>query len=245
MIEVTGLSKSFGKKEAAKDVTFRAEPGALTYLLGPNGAGKTTVLRMIAGLSRPSSGTISINGSRLRALPDVKREISFCLGAFVRNPNHTGRQHLRWQARLAGIDTADADRVLELVGLSDVAKRPTGKYSYGMLQRLGIATALLGDPRTIVLDEPANGLDVEGTLWLRDLLTGLANEGKCLLVASHSLSEVEINASWVIIMGQGRVLSNTSRDEIVAAGTEPRRLESAYLDITRNSVEYAGTGGAR
>ncbi|MFW0792741.1 ATP-binding cassette domain-containing protein [Gordonia sp. CPCC 205515] len=245
MIEVTGLSKSFGNKVAATDVTFRAERGALTYLLGPNGAGKTTVLRMIAGLSRPSAGTISINGSSLRSMPEVKREISFCLGAFVRNPAHTGRQHLRWQARLAGIPTADADRVLELVGLADVADRRTGKYSYGMLQRLGIAAALLGDPQTIVLDEPANGLDVEGTLWLRDLLTDLADDGKCLLVASHSLAEVEINGSWIVIMGQGRVLSNTSRDEIVAAGSGPRPLESAYLEITRNSVEYAGIGSSQ
>lgn len=245
MIRISGIRKSFGDKLAVHDADFTAESSALTYLLGPNGAGKTTMLRMIAGLTRPDGGTIEINGGRLATFTDPKREIGFSLGPFSRNPKHTGAQHLRWQARLGGIPASETERVLELVGLSDVAGRQVGRYSFGMLQRLGIAGALLGDPRTIVLDEPANGLDVEGTLWLRELLTGLAADGKCLLVASHSLAEVEITASRIVIMGQGEVLSDTDRDEILALGSGPRRLESAYLAITGDTVEHRGREATR
>ncbi|MFT4043309.1 MAG: ATP-binding cassette domain-containing protein [Gordonia sp. (in: high G+C Gram-positive bacteria)] len=242
MITVSGISKSFAGKRAVDDVTLAAADGALTYLLGPNGAGKTTLLRMIAGLSRPDAGTISINGLRLADIANTKREIGFSLSAFAINPKHTALEHLRWQARLAGIEVADADRVLDLVGLGSVRSRLVGKFSFGMLQRLGIAGALLGDPQTIVLDEPANGLDVEGTLWLRQLVAGLAAAGKCLLIASHSLAEVEITATRIVILGGGRVLSNATREETLALGTGPRLLESAYLKITADSVEYTGSG---
>ncbi|MGW4366531.1 ABC transporter ATP-binding protein [Nocardia takedensis] len=245
MITVHGLTKRFGENLAVSDVEFRAPDGAITYLLGPNGAGKTTVMRMIAGLVSQDSGAIEINGKSLRELRDPKREIGFSLGAFARNPKHTAAQHLRWQARLGGIPDAEVAPLLERVGLEKVAGRQVGKFSYGMLQRLGIASALLGEPRTLVLDEPANGLDVEGTLWLRELLTGLAASGTCLLVASHALTEVEITGDRIIVMGCGAVLSDASREETVALGAEPRRLESAYLDITRTSVEYAANGGRR
>ncbi|MGW3280276.1 ABC transporter ATP-binding protein [Nocardia rhamnosiphila] len=245
MISVRGVSKRFGEKLAVDDVTFEAEPGSITYLLGPNGAGKTTVMRMIAGLARTSSGTISVNGSGLREFRSTLTEIGFGLGAFARNPGHTAEQHLRWQAKLGGLPTSNIAPALDRVGLDGVAKRPVGKFSYGMLQRLGIASALLGDPKTLVLDEPANGLDIEGIIWLRELLLGLATEGTCLLVASHNLTEVEITGTRVVIMGKGRVLSDTSKDELVAAGSGPRPLESAYIEITQDSVEYAATGGAR
>jgi len=245
MISVKGVSKSFGDKAAVRAVDFTAEDGAITYLLGPNGAGKTTLIRMIAGLITPDSGTITINGRPLRALENAIGEVGFSLGAFSRNPKHTAEQHLRWQARLGGISDSTVTPMLERVGLASVATRPVGKFSYGMLQRLGIASALLGDPRTVILDEPANGLDVEGTLWLRELLTGLAAEGKCVMVASHDLTEVEITATWITVMGKGEVLSDASRDDTVARGSGPRLLESAYLEITRNSVEYAAKGGAR
>ncbi|MDL9935515.1 ATP-binding cassette domain-containing protein [Gordonia sp. ABSL1-1] len=244
-IVVDRLTKHFGKKAAADDVSFVAAPGAITYLLGPNGAGKTTVMRMIAGFTRPDRGTISINGGRLGDFRDVRREIGFSLNPFANNPKHTALRHLRWQARLAGVPVADADRVLDLVGLTGVATRQVGGFSFGMLQRLGIATALLGDPHTIVLDEPANGLDVEGTLWLRDTLTGLANAGKCLLVASHNLAEVEITASRIIIMGRGKVLADDDRHTILARGSGPRLLESAYLDLTKTSVDYSGSSVTR
>ncbi|HLS78966.1 MAG TPA: ATP-binding cassette domain-containing protein [Nocardia sp.] len=245
MIEVTSVSKSFGAKTAVRSVDFRAEDGAITYLLGPNGAGKTTLMRMIAGLITPDAGTITINGSPLRELKNVIGEVGFSLGAFSRNPKHTAEQHLRWQARLGGLPDSTVAPVLERVGLGSVAERPVGKFSYGMLQRLGIASALLGDPRTVILDEPANGLDVEGTLWLRELLTGLAADGKCVMVASHDLTEVEITATRITIMGRGEVLSDATREETLAHGSGPRLLESAYLEITRNSVEYAAKGGAR
>ncbi|WP_063041390.1 ABC transporter ATP-binding protein [Nocardia grenadensis] len=245
MISVRGVSKRFGEKLAVDDVTFEAEPGSITYLLGPNGAGKTTVMRMIAGLARTGSGTISVNGSGLRDFRCTPTEIGFGLGAFARNPGHTAEQHLRWQARLGGLPASNIGPALDRVGLGRVAKRPVGKFSYGMLQRLGIASALLGDPKTLVLDEPANGLDIEGIIWLRELLLALAAEGKCLLVASHNLTEVEITGTRVVIMGKGRVLSDTSKDELVTAGSGPRPLEAAYIEISKDSIEYAATGGAR
>lgn len=242
MITVSGLSKRYGGKAVVSEVGFEAPGGSITYLLGPNGAGKSTTMRMIAGLTTPDAGTVRINGRSLRELAEPMREIRFNLDTFARNPKHTARQHLLWQARLGGVPAADADAVLERVGLAEVARRPVGRFSLGMLQRLGIATALLGDPRTLVLDEPDNGLDVDGILWLRELLTGLAAEGRSLLVASHNLTEVEITADRIVIMGRGRVLSDASRDETLALGSGPRRLESAYTTVTRGSVEYRGAG---
>ncbi|GAB03606.1 ABC-2 type transport system ATP-binding protein [Gordonia amarae] len=244
-ISVSGVSKRFGDNQVVDDVTLGAGAGSLTYLLGPNGAGKTTVLRMIAGLTTPDAGIITVDGCRLRDFAQVKRAVGFGLNPFAHNPKHSARQHLRWQARLGGIPLTDADRVLDLVGLGSVSGRLTGRFSYGMLQRLGIATALLGDPRCVVLDEPANGLDVEGTLWLRELFGTLTTRGKSLLVASHSLSEVEITADRIIIMGKGRILTDADRDEVLALGTGPRRLESAYVEITRTSVDYVGGGSSR
>ena len=217
-ISVSGVSKRFGDNVVVDDVTLGAGAGSLSYLLGPNGAGKTTVLRMVAGLTTPDAGSITVDGRRLRDFAQLKRAIGFGLNPFAHNPKHTALQHLRWQARLAGVPPGDADRVLDLVGLGSVAGRLTGKFSYGMLQRLGIATALLGDPRCVVLDEPANGLDVEGTLWLRELFRTLTAQGKAVLVASHSLSEVEITADRIIIMGKGRVLAITRTSVDYVAG---------------------------
>ncbi|MGV9676939.1 ABC transporter ATP-binding protein [Nocardia sp. NPDC003482] len=240
MIRVSALSKRFGDKVAVDDVSFAAAAGSITYLLGPNGAGKSTVMRMIAGLTAPDSGTVRIAERPLRELGDTMREVRFNLDTFARNPRHTARQHLSWQARLGGIPVREVGEVLDRVGLSEVGNRLVGRFSLGMSQRLGIASALLGDPRTIVLDEPDNGLDVDGVLWLRELLTGLANQGRTLLVASHNLTEVEITADRIVIMGRGRILSDADREETLALGSGPRRLESAYLTVTRGSVEYAG-----
>ncbi|WP_278264345.1 ATP-binding cassette domain-containing protein [Nocardia sp. AG03] len=243
MITVSGLSKRYGDKAVVSDVGFEAPGGAITYLLGPNGAGKSTTMRMIAGLTAPDAGTVRVNGRALRELAEPMREVRFTLDTFARNPKHTARQHLAWQARLGGIPVTEVDEVLARVGLTEVAKRQVGRFSLGMLQRLGIATALLGDPRTLVLDEPDNGLDVDGILWLRDLLTGLAAQGRALLVASHNLTEVEITADRIVIMGRGRVLSDASRDDTLALGAGPRKLESAYTTVTRGSVEYRGAAG--
>ncbi|MEV0061947.1 ATP-binding cassette domain-containing protein [Nocardia sp. NPDC050718] len=244
MITVSGISKRFGDRVAVSDVSFEAAPGSITYLLGPNGAGKSTTMRMIAGLTTPDAGTVRINERPLRELPHTMREVRFNLDTFARHPKHTAKQHLTWQARLGGITVGEVRRVLARVGLADVEDRLVGRFSLGMLQRLGIATALLGDPRTIVLDEPDNGLDVDGILWLRELLTGLAREGRTLLVASHNLTEVAITADRIVIMGRGRILSDAGRDETVALGSGPRPLEAAYLTVTRGSVEYHGRTSA-
>ncbi|MEU8899831.1 ATP-binding cassette domain-containing protein [Nocardia sp. NPDC048505] len=238
MIRVSGLSKRFGDKVAVGEAGFEAPAGSITYLLGPNGAGKSTTMRMIAGLTTPDEGTVEINGRPLRRLAHPMREVRFNLDTFARHPRHTATQHLKWQARLGGIPAAEIGPVLARVGLAEVAGRQVGRFSLGMLQRLGIATALLGDPRTLVLDEPDNGLDVDGILWLRELLTGLAAQGRTLLVASHNLTEVEITADRIVIMGRGRILSDADRDATLALGSGPRRLESAYLAVTRGSVEY-------
>ncbi|MEV0856250.1 ABC transporter ATP-binding protein [Nocardia fluminea] len=240
MITVSAVSKRFGDRVAVSDVSFEAARGSITYLLGPNGAGKSTTMRIIAGLTTPDTGTVRINEQSLRGLTPAMREIRFNLDTFARNPKHTAKQHLTWQARLGGIAAAEVGQVLARVGLADAGNRSVGQFSLGMLQRLGIATALLGNPRTIVLDEPDNGLDVDGVLWLRELLTGLARQGRTLLIASHNLTEVDIIADRIVIMGRGRILSDASRDETVALGSGPRRLESAYLAVTRSSVEYQG-----
>ncbi|MBL1077234.1 ATP-binding cassette domain-containing protein [Nocardia sp. 2] len=245
MIQVSGISKRFGDKVAVSEVSFDAAGGSITYLLGPNGAGKSTTMRMIAGLTAPDAGTVRINDRPLRELTHTMRAVRFNLDTFARNPRHTAKQHLTWQARLGGIPVTDVEEVLARVGLSEVKDRLVGRFSLGMLQRLGIATALLGDPETIVLDEPDNGLDVDGILWLRELLTGLARRGRTLLVASHNLTEVDITADRIVIIGRGRILSDADRDETVALGSGPRPLESAYLNITRGSVEYAGAGEAK
>ncbi|MFI1234560.1 ABC transporter ATP-binding protein [Nocardia salmonicida] len=244
MIKVSRISKRFGDRVAVDDVSFEAAAGSITYLLGPNGAGKSTTMRMIAGLTTPDTGTVQINERSLRELTHTMREVRFNLDTFARNPQHTAKQHLTWQARLGGIPTGEVQQVLARVGLADVESRLVGRFSLGMLQRLGIASALLGDPRIIVLDEPDNGLDVDGILWLRELLTGLARQGRTLLVASHNLTEVEITADRIVIMGRGRILSDADRDETIALGSGPRRLESAYLTVTRGSVEYLGDTGA-
>lgn len=243
MIEVSGISKRFGDKIVVSDVSFEAAGGSITCLLGPNGAGKSTTMRMIAGLTTPDAGTVQINQQPLRGLTRTMREVRFNLDTFARNPKHTAKQHLMWQARLGGIPAGEVGEVLARVGLSDVGHRPVGRFSLGMLQRLGIATALLGDPQTIVLDEPDNGLDVDGILWLRELLIGLAERGRTLLIASHNLTEVELIADRIVIMGRGRILSDAGRAETVALGSGPRRLESAYLAVTRGSVEYTAAAG--
>lgn len=238
MIVVEGLTKSFGDKAAVTDVSFTAASGGVTYLLGPNGAGKSTVMRMVAGLSAPDSGSVTINGRPRAALDQPMKEVGFSLGATSVNGALTAEQHLRWQARLGGIDESRVSRVLTTVGLASASTRRVGKFSFGMVQRLGIASALLADPPTLVLDEPANGLDVEGILWLRWLFTQLASEGRALLVASHNLPEVEITGSWVVIMGRGKVVSDNSKDDIVRQGSGQRPLESAYLALTSDSVEF-------
>ncbi|MDF0529205.1 ATP-binding cassette domain-containing protein [Tsukamurella sp. 8F] len=233
------MSKRFGGRTVVREASFEVPSGTLTYLLGPNGAGKTTLLRMVAGLVRPESGEVVVDGIGLADRRRRAPSVGVGLGPFSCNPTHTAEQHLRWQARLRGVGDSEVVRVLRRVGLRDVAGRRVGGFSLGMSQRLVIGSALLGAPHVVVLDEPGTGLDVDGVLWLRDLLAELTAAGTTLLVASHDLTEVEATACRVVVMGRGRVLADNSRDEFVAQGGGPRPAEAAYIEITRGSVDHA------
>jgi ABC-2 type transport system ATP-binding protein len=190
-IVVAGLTKTYGTLRAVDDLSFTVEPGTITGFLGPNGAGKTTTLRMLLGLITPDAGTATIGGHPYRALLAPNDEVGAVLDASGFHSARSGRNHLRIYCTVNGYPGRRADRVLELVGLADAGRRPVRGYSLGMRQRLALATALLGDPRVLILDEPANGLDPEGIAWLRRLLRSLADEGRTVLVSSHVLSEVQ------------------------------------------------------
>lgn len=240
MIELDGVNKSFAGGTGVHGVGFTAADGEVTALVGPNGAGKTTLLRIIAGSLAQDSGTVSINGLALRWRSDVKAQLGVNLDSFAVDKRQTAWHHILWQARAAGLTSSDAREVLELVGLDKVRRKRLASFSYGMLQRVGLASALLGDPHTIVLDEPLNGLDAEGIIWLRELFASYAARGKCILVASHIFSEVEITASRVVVLGAGRRVFDGTVDEMVALGEGPRRFESAYTTLTADLVSYNG-----
>ena len=209
-VEVRGLSKSFGPVRAVDDLSFTVEPGQVTGFLGPNGAGKTTTLRMALGLITPDAGTTSFNGTRYADLPHPLRRVGAVLETAF-HPARSGRNHLRVYCRAAGFPLRRADEVLDQVGLGPAGGRKAGGYSLGMRQRLGLATALLGDPAVLVLDEPANGLDPEGIQWLRGFLRHLAHdEGRTVLVSSHLLAEVEQTADRAVIVGAGRLVREGS-----------------------------------
>ncbi|WP_218146359.1 ABC transporter ATP-binding protein [Geodermatophilus ruber] len=213
-MEVRGLTKSFGAVRAVDDLTFTVEPGSVTGFLGPNGAGKTTTLRMVLGLERPDAGTATFDGVTYPALPAPVRTVGAVLETAF-HPARSGRNHLRVYCRAAGLPTARADEVLAQVGLTDAGGRRAGGYSLGMRQRLALATALLGDPAVLVLDEPANGLDPEGIQWLRGFLRHLAHdEGRTVLVSSHLLAEMEQTADRVVIVGAGRLVREGSIAEL-------------------------------
>jgi ABC-2 type transport system ATP-binding protein len=216
-IVVDNLSKVFrGNVRAVDQLSFTVEPGSITGFLGPNGAGKTTTLRMVLGLVHPSGGQATIGGRPYRQLPAPGRTVGAALESSSFHPARTGRNHLRILATVAGLPTSRADEVLQLVGLGDAGRRKVRGYSMGMRQRLGLAAALLGDPRVIVLDEPANGLDPDGIRWLRSLLRHLAEEGRTVLVSSHQLNEVEEVADRVVILNHGRLVRSGSIAELTA-----------------------------
>ncbi|GAB2756748.1 ABC transporter ATP-binding protein [Terrabacter koreensis] len=203
-IEVRGLTKRFGSFTAVDHLDFDVEPGRVTGFLGPNGSGKTTTLRMLLGLVRATAGTATIDGHRYRDIPNPLTVVGSALEATNFHPGRTGRNHLRVQAAVAGVPDRRVDELLELVGIPAAARKRAGGYSMGMRQRLGLAAALLGDPRVIILDEPANGLDPEGIRWLRGFLRHLADEGRTLLISSHMLSEVEQTVDDVVIIANGK-----------------------------------------
>jgi ABC-2 type transport system ATP-binding protein len=264
MIVVEGLCKRYGETIAVDDVTFTVRPGVVTGFLGPNGAGKSTTMRMILGLDRPTSGTTTVNGQPLHSHRSPLTEIGFLLDAGALHPRRSPRNHLRALAATNGIDDSRVDTVLDLVGLTEVAGRSSGGFSLGMGQRLGIASALLGDPHTIMLDEPLNGLDPEGIRWMRSLLKRLAEEGRTVFVSSHLMSEMALVADHFIIVGAGRLIADVTAAELEAmapahtvrvrtpTATELRRLlasdgvdancvDGDVLVITGLSSEQIGT----
>jgi ABC-2 type transport system ATP-binding protein len=227
-IHVQGLDKRFGAVHAVRGLTFDVPPGKITAFLGPNGAGKTTTLRILLGLIRPTGGEALIGDQRYEDLPAPRRTVGAVLEATGFHPGRRGRDHLRIAASSAGIGPERVEEVLDQVGLTDAGSRRVGGYSLGMRQRLGLATALLGDPRLLILDEPGNGLDPAGMAWLRALLRDLAGQGRTVLVSSHVLSEVAQTVDHVVIINDGELRFDGSLDDLAAGDS----LESAFLRLT-------------
>ena len=219
MITAEGLTKRFGDKTAVDDVSFTVKPGSVTGFLGPNGAGKSTTMRMIVGLDRPTSGRAAIAGREYRKLRAPLTEVGVLLDAKAVHTGRTARNHLRAMAATHGIPSSRVDEVIDLAGIGSVARKRAGGFSLGRGQRLGIASALLGDPHTLILDEPVNGLDPEGVRWVRQFVRHAASEGRTVLLSSHLMSEMAQTADHVIVMGRGRVLADAPLPELVRSWT--------------------------
>ncbi|SHM66528.1 ATP-binding cassette domain-containing protein [Actinacidiphila paucisporea] len=248
MIEAHALTKRYGERAAVTELSFTVRPGAVTGFLGPNGAGKSTTMRMILGLDAPTSGRVSVNGKRYAQHRAPLHEVGAMLEARAIHTGRSAYNHLLALAATTGIPRRRVDEVIDIVGLREVARKRAGGFSLGMGQRLGIASALLGDPATLVLDEPVNGLDPEGILWIRNLLKDLAAEGRTVLLSSHLMSEMALTAEHLIVIGRGRLMADTSVAEFVraAAGTSVRvrtdeadqlRQALAGPDVTVRSTE--------
>ena len=218
MIKATALSKRYGNTTAVDGVTFTVQPGMVTGFLGPNGAGKSTTMRMIVGLDRPTSGAVTVNGHPYAQLGAPLHEVGSLLDAKAVHTGRTAYNHLRAMAATHGISRARVDEVIDMTGLNTVAHKRVGGFSLGMGQRLGIAAALLGDPRTLILDEPVNGLDPEGVLWVRTLVRYLAGEGRTVFLSSHLMSEMALTADHIIVIGRGKILADAPVQEILARG---------------------------
>ena len=238
MIEVENISKRYGEKLAVDGLDFVVRPGIVTGFLGPNGAGKSTTMRMIAGLDEPTAGRVRVNGQDYRAAPAPMAELGILLEARAMHTGRSARNHLLALAQTNGVSRRRVDEVIGMAGLEDVAGKRVGGFSLGMGQRLGIASALLGDPGVLVLDEPVNGLDPEGVLWVRNLLKGLAAEGHTVFVSSHLMSEMALTAARLVVIGRGRLIADTTVEEFVArAGgsavtvrtSQPTRLRELLL----------------
>jgi ABC-2 type transport system ATP-binding protein len=235
MIEAKGLTKRYGDKVAVQDLSFTVRPGIVTGFLGPNGAGKSTTMRMIVGLDAPTSGSTTVNGRRYAAHVAPLHEVGALLEAKAIHTGRTAYNHLLSLAVTTGIPRSRVDEVIDLVGLRDVARKRAGGFSLGMGQRLGIASALLGDPRTLILDEPVNGLDPEGILWIRNLLKSLASEGRTIFVSSHLMSEMALTAEHLIVIGRGRLIADTSVAEFIEqASTNTVRVRSPHASKLRD-----------
>jgi len=231
MIEVHGVTKRYGDKFAVRNLSFDVKEGVVTGFLGPNGSGKSTTMRMIMGLDTPSEGLATINGKTYRELNVPLREVGALLEAKAIHPGRSAFNHLWYLAQSNGIPYSRVDEVLDLVGLADVAGKRAGKFSLGMGQRLGIAAALLGDPGVLLFDEPVNGLDPEGILWVRNLLRGLASEGRTVFVSSHLMSEMALTADFLVVIGRGQLIAAGSVTEFIAKSSGKFvRVRSPQID---------------
>ncbi|WP_433211098.1 ATP-binding cassette domain-containing protein [Microtetraspora malaysiensis] len=240
-IEVHGLRKRFGRTVALDGMSFTVSPGHVTGFVGPNGAGKSTTMRVILGLDAADEGTALVGGRPYRSLRTPLTHVGALLDAAALQPSRTARNHLLWLAHSQGLPARRVDEVLEQVGLRSAARRRAGGFSLGMRQRLGIAAALLGDPPMLMLDEPVNGLDPEGIVWIRGLLRSLAAQGRAVLVSSHLMSEVEDTADRLVVVGRGRVVADTTVAELIAAASRDRvRLRTTARERATTVLSQAG-----
>jgi ABC-2 type transport system ATP-binding protein len=242
MIDVEHVTKRYGEKVAVDDLTFTVKPGIVTGFLGPNGAGKSTTMRMILGLDAPTSGRVEVNGKAYRDLAAPMHEIGAMLEARAIHTGRSAYNHLLAMAQTHGIPRSRVDEVIDLVGLSTVARKRAGGFSLGMGQRLGIASALLGDPATVILDEPANGLDPEGILWIRNLLKGLAADGRTVFLSSHLMSEIAQTAEHLVVVGRGRLIADTTVADIVAQASHDAAVRVRTPDAAALRDLLAGDG---
>jgi len=246
VIEVRGLTKRFGGVLAVDGLDFDVEPGKVTGFLGPNGAGKSTTMRMMLGLDRPSSGTALIKGRPFAAFAEPLREVGALLDPVAVHSGRSGRNHLRVAARTNGIPFRRVEQVIEQVGLEGAARRRIRTYSLGMRQRLGIAAALLGDPGVVMFDEPINGLDVDGVLWIRALLRRLADEGRTVLVSSHLMSEMQQTADRLVVIGRGRLIADTTTDDLIRGlGQRQVRVRTSDPESFLTALERHGLAAER
>jgi len=250
VIHIRGLTKRYGGTLAVDDLSFDVPPGVVTGFLGPNGAGKSTTMRAIVGLDRPTSGSVTVNGHRYQDLRAPLREVGSLLEARSVHPGRSAYNHLLFLARSNGLPKRRVEEVLELVGLRAVARKRAGGFSLGMGQRLGIAAALLGDPSTMIFDEPVNGLDPEGIIWVRNLMRSLAAEGRAVLVSSHLMAEMALTADRLVVIGKGRLIADTTVREVtegagggrvLVRGADQLRLRSA-LEAAGGSVTDGAEG---
>ena len=241
MIEAQSLTKRYGDKVAVDDLSFSVEPGKITGFLGPNGAGKTTTMRLILGLDRPTKGTVTVHGKDFRELAQPMREVGALLDAKAVHGGRSAYNHLLCLAQTNNLPKRRVKEVLDLVGLSEVARKRSKGFSLGMGQRLGIAGALLGDPAILMFDEPVNGLDPEGILWIRNLMKALAAEGRAVFVSSHLMSEMENTADHLLVIGRGKLIADCTVDEFIAANSQQTvRVRTPQLDQMAKLVATAG-----
>jgi ABC-2 type transport system ATP-binding protein len=238
MIEAAGLTKRYGRTVAVDNLSFTVQSGRVTGFLGPNGAGKSTTMRMILGLDTPTGGVARINGKRYKELHQPLRTVGALLDAKWVHPNRSARAHLRWLAKSNKLPASRVDAVLDLVGLTSVAGKRAGAFSLGMSQRLGIAAALLGDPEVLLFDEPVNGLDPEGILWIRKFMHKLADEGRTVLVSSHLLSEMALTAQELIVIGRGKLIAQSSTEDFVSRASENTvKVRSPQLQALHEALQ--------